>query len=276
MFNTKDAFLTYLNATNIAGSGKASSYVRALDLLSEMLALSPFSFGDCIDIWHVHALNRIDELRMLVAAQQKKGIDSPWVSHGIPKSYLLSGFCQAALTSYRQFLVEQAFESSLVGLYERGTEDGQVVSLRLQEQIALYDVGEGEDVVRQTKVRLNQNVFRKMILGIYDNACCITGLNIPEINRASHIVPWAEDAKKRLDPSNGLCLSATYDAAFDRNLISLDDDYRLIVSKEISDHYTNQSVSEYFLSKEGQVISLPSRFLPDKRCLEKHRDRGDF
>ena len=75
------------------------------------------------------------------------------------------------------------------------------------------------------KVRSNQHVFRKMILNIYNQSCCITGLNIPEVNRASHIIPWSEDQTIRLDPRNGLCLSATYDAAFDKYLISLDDDY---------------------------------------------------
>lgn len=44
-----------------------------------------------------------------------------------------------------------------------------------------------------------------------------------------------------MDPRNGLLLSATYDAAFDRNLISLDDYYRLILSKDLEDGYTSES-----------------------------------
>ena len=48
----------------------------------------------------------------------------------------------------------------------------------------------------------------------------------------SHHCPraWAEGEANRLDPENALCLSATYDAAFDRHLISFDEHYRLIVS----------------------------------------------
>ena len=94
--------------------------------------------------------------------------------------------------------------------------------------------------------------------------------------RASHIIPWAEDESKRLDPSNGLCLSATYDAAFDRNLISLDNDYRIIVSKEISDYYTRDCVKEHFLKKAGEVIALPERYSPNRGYLEKHRSCGVF
>jgi putative restriction endonuclease len=101
-------------------------------------------------------------------------------------------------------------------------------------------------------------------------------MNIPEVNRASHIVSWAEDPSKRLDPSNGLYLSATYDAAFDKHLISLDDDYRIILSSGIKDHYTNESVTDYFVKKEGHKINLPSSYQPNKKYLAKHRSLGHF
>ena len=59
------------------------------------------------------------------------------------------------------------------------------------------------------------------------------GFSLADIFRASHISPWAEDEKDRLNSENGLCLSATYDAAFDRHLISFDEHHRFIVSKDI-------------------------------------------
>ena len=83
---------------------------------------------------------------------------------------------------------------------------------------------------------------------------------------------WAEDEKNRLNPENGLCLSATYDAAFDRHLISFDEHYRLIVSKAIKDHYTDAAAKSYFLDREGQTMSLPTKFLPSQSLLEKHRE----
>ena len=75
-----------------------------------------------------------------------------------------------------------------------------------------------------------------------------------------------------LNPENGLCLSATYDAAFDRHLISFDEHYRLVVSKEIKDHYTDAAARSYFLDREGQTMSLPVKFLPSQLLLEKHRE----
>ncbi len=83
---------------------------------------------------------------------------------------------------------------------------------------------------------------------------------------------WAEDEANRLNPENGLCLSATYDTAFDRHLISFDEHYRLIVSKAIKDHYTDAAAKSYFINLEGQKMSLPAKFLPSQALLEKHRE----
>ncbi len=86
------------------------------------------------------------------------------------------------------------------------------------------DQTQGLNVIRSVKTRSNQHVFRKIILKIYNQSCCITGLNIQTVNRASHIIPWAEDKTIQLDPRNGCCLSAT-SAAFDvQTLTSADDD----------------------------------------------------
>jgi predicted restriction endonuclease len=49
----------------------------------------------------------------------------------------------------------------------------------------------------------------------------MTGITETALLRASHIVPWAECTdEKRLDVHNGVLLSALWDAAFDRGLIS--------------------------------------------------------
>ena len=110
-----------------------------------------------------------------------------------------------------------------------------------------------------------------MVLINYENKCCITGLNIPQTLRASHISSWASDKTNRMNPENGLCLSATYDAAFDKHLISFDEDYKMIISKEIKDYYTNDVAKTYFKNFEGKKITLPTLYLPNKKLLEKHR-----
>ena len=126
------------------------------------------------------------------------------------------------------------------------------------------------------KTRTNQRVFQAIVMRNFSGACCITGLDVREVNRASHIIPWAARKDTRMDPRNGLFLSATYDAAFDRNLISLDDDYRVILSKDLKGNYTSESYGEYFKWKEGLKIRLPSAYLPLQEYLESHREKGRF
>lgn len=85
----------------------------------------------------------------------------------------------------------------------------------------------------------------------------------------NHLAPILE----RLYPTNGLCLAKTQDAAFDRHLITLDEDYRLVVSKNIRDFYDRDTIRDNFARYEGHAISLPERFLPRREFLEVHRER---
>ncbi|MGI9283566.1 MAG: HNH endonuclease [Endozoicomonas sp.] len=279
----RSAYESHMNASNIEGSGKASSYLRALDLLGQMILQKPQGFADCNDIWNVTSTDRLEELRLKVVEEQKKGKGSVWNLHDTPKSYLTNGYCSAALRSYQHFLVKHLYEQHLLEEFHQHSGSDSDLAEKLDQKVNIpeylqldYRNLEGTDVVQSVTVRRNQNVFRKIILEIYDQSCCITGLNIPTVNRASHIIPWSEDKTNRMNPSNGLCLSATYDAAFDRNLISLDDDYRIILSKEIKEHFDSQSVTEYFLKKEGQPILLPKQYEPDRSLLAHHREKGDF
>ena len=283
MSDYQEAFTNFIYETNVIGSNKAASYILAIDWLCKMLEIEPFSFGDCKNVWGVESVERIHELYLFVLEESRKGGESKWNIDNIPKSYLQKGYCSAALRSYQEFLVEFTYEQNILTVLveNKESESGAIQDLKTDIEYPDFlidglDEMQGEDVLRTVRARANQNVFRKMIMKIYSQSCCITGLNIPEVNRASHIIPWAENETLRLDPRNGLCLSATYDAAFDRNIISLDDDYRIILSKNIKDYYTNESVKEYFLNKQGDEITLPSSYLPHKDYLESHRRNGNF
>ncbi len=61
------------------------------------------------------------------------------------------------------------------------------------------------------KIRVNQSFFRKAVLAAYNFQCCITGLGIPELLNASHIIPWSKDKANQVNPRNGLCLNAFHD-----------------------------------------------------------------
>ncbi|MEQ9825255.1 MAG: HNH endonuclease [Puniceicoccaceae bacterium] len=280
----REAFQQYLKASNVEGSGKASSYVRALDLLGEMIAQVPAGFVDCREVWAINSVERLEELYQFANTEKLLGRESRWYLPGIAESYLRDGYCTAAIRSYQRFLVEHGYEAKLLAEFERTDASEESLVERLQQELPqdeavlseLYPETEGREVKREVSTRCNQRVFRKMIFSIYGNACCLTGLDVPQVNRASHIIPWAKRKSTRLDPRNGLCLSATYDAAFDRNLIGFDEDYRLLVSREIRDHYRSDIVRTYFQNQAGRRMQLPSRFLPRLEYLAEHREAGRF
>lgn len=120
------------------------------------------------------------------------------------------------------------------------------------------------------QVRRGQDFFRRAVLASYGGRCCMSGLSEPSLLLASHIVPWASDAENRLNPSNGLCLSALHDRAFDQGLIAVDTDYHVRVSPMLRDQGRNALVRTWLLDLEGARIRLPERFLPDREFLAWH------
>lgn len=122
---------------------------------------------------------------------------------------------------------------------------------------------EGEMREMTVRARVNQAFFRKMVLSNYDQTCCITGLNNPDLLVASHIVPWSRDSKNRVNPMNGLCLNALHDRAFDRGLITVSPDYKVWVSSQVR--------HEMFEKYKDRPVTLPQRFQPDPAFLDFHR-----
>lgn len=118
--------------------------------------------------------------------------------------------------------------------------------------------------------RVGQSLFRDAVLTAYNARCCITGLAVPRLLVASHIVPWREDPGQRLNPANGLCLSALHDRAFDIGLITIRADWTIAVSPTIepdAGDLWHQAVANY----EGREISRPERFAPSADFLARHR-----
>jgi hypothetical protein len=94
-----------------------------------------------------------------------------------------------------------------------------------------------DETTRRTFIdaRLGQGQFREDVARLWNNACAVTGCEIPEMLRASHMKPWkASNDDERLDPENGLLLAAHVDALFDRGLISFEPNGTIMVSDAIS------------------------------------------
>jgi putative restriction endonuclease len=133
------------------------------------------------------------------------------------------------------------------------------------------EVPEGPTTVdAMVRIRRGQAFFRRSVLASYGGRCCMSGIGEPLLLLASHIVPWAADTANRLNPSNGLCLSALHDRAFDKGLIAVDTDYRVRVSPTLKRQGEYPLVRDGLLALEGQQIRLPERFLPDRELLAWH------
>lgn len=123
-------------------------------------------------------------------------------------------------------------------------------------------------IVRQ---RIKQDFFRRAVLASYRGRCCISGVSDPRLLVASHIVPWREDKANRLNPSNGLCLSAIHDKAFDQHLFTLSDDFCIVLSSTLK-QTTDKFLRDVFWPSEGKAIEMPERFAPHSSFLTKHRE----
>jgi len=66
-------------------------------------------------------------------------------------------------------------------------------------------------------------------------------------------------------------LNALHDRAFDRHLISFDENYKLIVSSLLKKGHVSEFQGANFAKLEGQPLTLPHRFEPDLQALEVHR-----
>jgi predicted restriction endonuclease len=131
---------------------------------------------------------------------------------------------------------------------------------------------EGATKTVMTEVRIKQSFFRRAVLSSYKQRCCITNISEPRLLVASHIVPWKSDAKNRLNPRNGLCLSALHDKAFDRGLITITDEFRVQVSPALGTFANESFIKDTLLVLNGKPITLPEKFAPDVAFLKRHRE----
>lgn len=131
---------------------------------------------------------------------------------------------------------------------------------------------EGYDVDVVVKRRVGQGIFRNLLLEKFNSMCCITGIRNKRLLIASHIVPWSESTKtQKLAPDNGLLLSVTMDALFDKGLISFSSSGRILIGNDLDCH----TIKTLGLEND---ITLPEELLTvtRKENLRKHRENHGF
>lgn len=165
-------------------------------------------------------------------------------------------------------------QEELVFLSEQILAQKENDSIENKYQDVLFDLNDlkGETAIRQVKTRVNQSVFRQMVLANYSTKCAITGIDIPELLLASHIMPWSKNEEHRLNPENGICLSALYDKAFDKGIIGINKNYEVILSTSLKKKKDTVFYKNHFASIDNLKIIEPLKYLPRKEFLEYHLD----
>ena len=129
----------------------------------------------------------------------------------------------------------------------------------------------------QEEVFIRGGLFKREIPKIYNNTCAITGLRIDAITNVSmvdacHIVPFSEGYDDTL--TNGIALCPNLHRAFDRGLISISDNYEVLLNKNFVENKSVYNLSQFI----GKQILLPVQVehYPTLENISKHRKRFNF
>jgi putative restriction endonuclease len=126
------------------------------------------------------------------------------------------------------------------------------------------------DAERLVVQRIGQDIFREALIDFWSGRCAVTGLDQPELLRASHMKPWKDctsDAQ-RLDPFNGLLLAVHWDTVFDCGLVTFADDGAVQLSGKLSERA--RSLLLRAPSSPPRISGLWARHMP---FLQHHRAR---
>lgn len=130
----------------------------------------------------------------------------------------------------------------------------------------------GEYKIREVKTRVNQNVFRQIVVANYSGRCAITGIDISDLLVASHILPWAKNEEERLNPENGICLSSLCDKAYDKGYIGISERFEVLLSKDLKTRNKEPYYEKHFSFLDGSKLILPQKYYPNKAFLQFHMD----
>jgi putative restriction endonuclease len=144
-----------------------------------------------------------------------------------------------------------------------------------------YILNEPEAQYRSIKIESEEDVFvrgglfKKLVPKIYDSTCSFTGMRLESTYGhtfidACHIVPFSVSHDDKV--TNGIALCPNLHRVFDRGLVSIDNDYKILISNHITE---NENHSYSLKALKGRKIGLPfgNQHFPSLENLEWHRAR---
>jgi len=165
-----------------------------------------------------------------------------------------------------------ASEEALRQLFGAGEESDLEVLPKEGVRIRKRPPAGPSETVATVKQRRGQEYFRDAVLNNFGGRCGVSGLPIRELLIASHILPWGSHPAERWNVRNGIALSRLHDAAFDRGLVTFDDQYKLQLSPRLKAELSQTAVFANFGEYAGQPLRLPDdAALPELSFLAEHR-----
>ena len=178
----------------------------------------------------------------------------------------------------KQFLLDEYFPNTKAQLVEQkeylNDKYSEIENKILHEPPAEYR-SEIQTLIKQQdeeEIFIRGGIFKREIPKIYNYTCCISGMRIDATVQVSlidacHIVPFSESYNDTI--SNGIALCPNLHRAFDRGLISVDEDYRVIVSGSFTEGESDYSIRKF----DRKRINLPNNrsFWPEIQNLTWHK-----
>jgi putative restriction endonuclease len=171
-----------------------------------------------------------------------------------------------------ELIAAAGFRSEMLGGSYEATSPILVTQGMAEEQ-ASFDDGAGSRPMIETALTrpFRDEAFRRQVRLAYDNRCAISGLKLingggrPEV-QAAHIRPVASDGPDSV--RNGIALSGTLHWMFDRGLISIDNDFRVLRANGVPEDVVR-------LIRPEACLLLPDdeTLRPHPSFLRFHRER---
>lgn len=182
---------------------------------------------------------------------------------------------EASNITLQNCIVERYFPDVVNGIqYPISTGLHQLSEIVLNETPERYRQ-EIQTLIKQKdedEIFLRGSLFKREIPRIYNNTCCISGMRIDatihiSMIDACHIVPFSESFNDTV--TNGIALCPNLHRAFDRGLIGIDDQFRVVLSKAFREDKTSYSIGDF--NRIQIKLPVEKKFYPSKENLGWHR-----
>lgn len=177
----------------------------------------------------------------------------------------------------QQVLLDTYFPSTKQNVQDTNLISTQILD-RIEDKILSETASDYRREIEELKAQHNEeeiflrgSLFKKAVPKIYEYACCISGMRIDatisiSMVDACHIVPFSHSYDDTI--SNGIALCPNLHRAFDRGLIAVDEDYRVVVSDAFKEDSSAYPIRPF----HRKQIALPQnkKYYPEHKNFQWH------